>query len=134
MSTEVVELRQGLNELNLTTQDHIEDNTRHLQEGQRELLIELSTVPEQLNTHLENNAIHLTSEKNLLIGKIPNMETQIDIRPSYNKETKEFDEALVANQETPLNQVAIRNMVIINQGDDISSIPDGTLVFVKAGE
>lgn len=134
MSTEVVELRQGLNELNLTIQDHIEDNELHLQEGQRELLIELSTVPEQLNTHLENNAIHLTSEKNLLIGKIPSMETQVDMRPSYNKETKEFDEVLVANQETPLNQVAIRNMVIINQGDDISSIPDGTLVFVKAGE
>lgn len=76
---------------------------------------------------------YFISEEEFTVFK---QETQLetDVRPSYNKETKEFDEALIANQETPLNQVAIRNMVIINQGEDISNIPDGTLVFVKAGE
>ena len=49
-------------------------------------------------------------------------------------ENGELTEKLVAKQDTPLEEVAVRNTVIIDQDTDISNIPDGTLVFVKAGE
>lgn len=64
-------------------------------------------------------------------GNVLGME--LDIRPNVKFGTNELEKTIQAKQDTPLDEVALRNTVVINEGDSIDNIPLGTIVFKRMG-
>lgn len=65
---------------------------------------------------------------------IHTLSMEMDNRPNVKFGTNELEKSIQAKQDTPLNEVALRNIVVINEGDSIDDIPLGTIVFKRMGE